>query len=266
MTLPDQSYLTNQHAQKKYRLFDSHFHIIDPRFPVVSNQGYLPAAFTIEDYRARTAPFDVIGGAVVSGSFQAFDQSYLVEALKQLGPGFVGVTQLLATVSDEQIVELDAAGVRAIRFNLYRGGSEHLDHLEEMARRVFDLAGWHVEFYIDSRNLPELQDRLIALPKVSFDHLGLSKEGFPALLRLVERGAYVKATGFGRTNLDIPTALRAICAINPSALHFGTDLPSTRVARPFADSDVVLVVDTLGEQVSRQVLYENALALYKPAR
>ena len=35
-----------------------------------------------------------MGGAVVSGSFQGFDQSYLLDALDQLGPSFVGVTQL----------------------------------------------------------------------------------------------------------------------------------------------------------------------------
>jgi predicted TIM-barrel fold metal-dependent hydrolase len=32
------------------RLFDAHFHIIDPRFPLIANRGYLPAAFTVADY------------------------------------------------------------------------------------------------------------------------------------------------------------------------------------------------------------------------
>ncbi|WP_372512310.1 amidohydrolase family protein, partial [Mycolicibacterium gadium] len=71
-------------------VFDAHFHIIDPRFPLVPNNGYLPEAFTVADYRMRVDPLDITGGAVVSGSFQAFDQSYLKDALAQLGPGFVG--------------------------------------------------------------------------------------------------------------------------------------------------------------------------------
>src|SRR5579864_5054221 len=132
--------------------FDSHMHIIDPRFPLIPNQGYVPAPFTVADYRARTAAFDVAGGAVVSGSFQGFDQTYLVEALRRLGPTFVGVTQLPATVSDEEVLALDAAGVRAVRFNARRGGSESLEHLEDLGRRVHDLAGWHVELYVDSRD------------------------------------------------------------------------------------------------------------------
>jgi len=43
--------------------------------------------------------------AVVSGSFHGFDQSYLLDALALLGPGFVGVTQLPATVTDDEIRE-----------------------------------------------------------------------------------------------------------------------------------------------------------------
>lgn len=57
-------------------LFDAHLHVIDPRFPLVANQGYLPPAFTVDDYRDRTAHLEVVGGAVVSGSFQAFDTGH----------------------------------------------------------------------------------------------------------------------------------------------------------------------------------------------
>ena len=56
--------------------FDAHLHIIDPRFPLVPNGGYIPPAFTVEDYLARTTHLGVVGGAVVSGSFQGFDTSY----------------------------------------------------------------------------------------------------------------------------------------------------------------------------------------------
>lgn len=102
-------------------IFDAHLHIIDPRFPLVPNQGYLPDPFTVEDYLQRTEALNVAGGAVVSGSFQALDQSYLLDALERLGSSFVGVTNLLASVSDEEVMRLNAAGVRAVRFNLYRG-------------------------------------------------------------------------------------------------------------------------------------------------
>ena len=43
-------------------VFDSHLHIIDPRFPPVADQGYVPEPFTVEDYRAATAWIEVVGG------------------------------------------------------------------------------------------------------------------------------------------------------------------------------------------------------------
>lgn len=248
-------------------LFDAHFHVIDHRFPLVPNRGYLPDPFTAQDYLRVAGPLGVRGGAVVSGSFQAFDQSYLVEALRRLGPAFVGVTQLPADTTEERIGELHAAGVRAVRFNLYRGGSAGAEALESLGRRVFETPGWHVELYVDARDLPQLAPTLLRLPRVVIDHLGLSQEGFPELLRLVEQGGHVKATGFGWVDLEVSAALRAIVDVNPEALVFGTDLPSTRAPRPFEPSDVETVVDALeDERLVSRVLWENAVRLYRPGR
>src|SRR5260221_202820 len=103
------------------RLFDSHCHIIDHRFPIVSNQGYTPPDFPLEDYLARARPLGVVAGAVVSGSFQGSDQTYLMDVLPKLGAGWVGVTQIPNDYPDAEIVRLDAIGVHAVRFNLFRG-------------------------------------------------------------------------------------------------------------------------------------------------
>ncbi len=256
----------NVMKRPRFAFFDAHLHIVDPRFALVANDGYLPPTFTVKDYQRRTSHLAVVGGAVVSGSFQAFDQSYLLDALTQLGPGFVGVTQLPVTSTDEEIISLDVAGVRAVRFNVRRGGSETLAHLDSLARRVHELVGWHAELYIDSRDLSELHPTLATLPSVSIDHLGLSRDGLPDLLRLVERGAYVKATGFSRGDLDIRATLRDIAHANPRSLIVGTDLPSTRAPRSFSDSDLLLVIDSVGADVASAILCDNALTLYRPLR
>lgn len=77
------------------RIFDAHFHIIDFDYPVIENQGYTPPSYVTEDYLTETADLNVLGGAIVSGSFQGFDQEYLLKALKQMGTAFCGVTQFL---------------------------------------------------------------------------------------------------------------------------------------------------------------------------
>jgi predicted TIM-barrel fold metal-dependent hydrolase len=247
---------------KRFPLFDSHFHIIDRRFPLTPNNGFLPDDLTCSAYLSQLSGYDLRGGAVVSGSFQGFDQGYLLDALKTLGPGFAGVTQLPESTTDDEILALDRAGVRAVRFNLKRGGSEDVHHLDTMARRVHELVGWHVELYMDSRELDSLFGTLAALPAVSIDHLGLSKEGFGTLLRLAERGVRVKATGFGRVDFEVPTALRELYAANPQALMFGSDLPSTRAPRPYADEDYLLVAETLGDEAARAVFHDNAAEFY----
>lgn len=242
-------------------LFDAHLHIITPGFPLIPNQGYTPDFFTVDDYLARAKPLGITGGAVVSGSFQGFDQTYLLDALARLGPGFVGVTQLPANTPDDVILDLDSKGVRAVRFNLQRGGSEDVSQLERMALRVHELCGWHVELYVANRHLAGLRDLLARLPKVSIDHLGLTAEGFDDLLWLVERGVKVKATGFGRCNFDIAEALRRIDAVNPEALMFGTDLPCTRAPKVFRPEDVELLIESV-QRSSHLALIGNSTLLY----
>lgn len=247
----------------KIKLFDAHLHIIDTRFPLIQNQGFLPDEFTCSHYLAQVEPYDLVGGAVVSGSFQGFDQAYLLEALKQLGPLFVGVTQLPVTTSDKELIALQNSGIRAVRFNLKRGGSEDIKHLKSFAARIHELVGWHVELYIDSKELADIYDALVTLPAVSVDHLGLSKAGFGTLLKLAEHGIGVKATGFGRVDFDVRSALIDLFNANPAALMFGTDLPSTRAPRPFLHDDCELIRDALGEQSAQRVFFENARTFYR---
>ena len=248
----------------EYQLFDSHLHIIDERYPLIPNNGYLPKSFTCNDYLSRLFSYNICGGAIVSGSFQAFDQNYLIEALRNLGPSFVGVTQLPSSISDSEILKLNESGVRAVRFNLKRGGSEDVRHLSSMASRVHEIASWHVELYVDSSDLPDLYQALITLPSVSIDHLGLSKTKFKTLVQLAEKGIRVKATGFGRVDFPVIQALKDLYSANPNSLMFGTDLPSTRAPREYNDNDFMLVVEALGPEGAKDVFSNNALNFYKP--
>ena len=244
------------------RFFDAHLHIIDPAHPLVENNGFLPDPFTVADYRARVEGLGVAGGAVVSGSFQAFDQGHLLESLAALGPDFVGVTQIPADTDDREILALHEAGVRAVRVNAARGGSASLSDLGRLARRVHDLAGWHVELYIDARDLENTWEQVAALPAVSIDHLGMHADGLPHLLRLVERGAKVKASGFGRAHLNPAEAIRAIMATDPTSLMAGTDLPSTRARRPFEDADLEIIRRAVDPDRLTDVMWHNAAAFY----
>jgi predicted TIM-barrel fold metal-dependent hydrolase len=257
--------LSKRTAGPALPVFDTHFHIIDPRFPVMENQGFLPPVFTVDDYRARTAGLGIVAGTVIAGSFQGTQTQYMYDALAKLGRTFVGVIQIPATVTDEEILKLNAAGVRAVRFNLYRGGSAGIEDLDRLARRVHEVVDWHTELYADAAALEPIFETISNLPKVSIDHLGMTQAGMPNLLRLAEKGAKVKATGFGRTEVDVPAALRDLARANPGCLMFGTDLPSQRARRPFMPADIDLIRETLGEALARKAFLDNAVEFYRPA-
>lgn len=245
-------------------IFDCHLHIVDHAYPLTPNQGYIPEHFPLPSYLDAATPLGVNAGAVVSGSFHAFDQTYLIDTLAKLGGNWVGVAQVPFDVSNKEIEKLDRAGVRACRFNLFRGRVESVDELCELAERVHRVAGWHAEIYADAATLEPHLDKLIELPQLVLDHMGMTSEGLPTVLQLVDTGCKIKASGFGRIKFDVRSGLQEIFERDPSALVFGTDMPSTRAPRPFQASDIELVEEALGTEGAQRVFWDNAAALYRP--
>jgi predicted TIM-barrel fold metal-dependent hydrolase len=256
---------TTETAAKR-RIFDSHCHIIDARFPIIPNQGYVPPNFPFADYQAQTRPLGVTSGVIVSGSFQGFDQTYLYDLLPRLGEQWCGVTQVPPEISDKEITALTKLGVRGMRFNIFRGRIDSVDDILSLAMRLHDVGGWHAEMYVNSASLKPHVAKLAKLPRLSIDHLGMTEEGLPVLLDLVAAGVHVKATGFGRVELDVPKALERIAAVSPDALMFGTDLPSTRARRYFEPADIDLIEKTLGPQLSAKAFWDNGRAFYRMPR
>ena len=54
----------------EYSLFDAHLHIIDPRNPLVENNGYLLKPFDCKAYLNKLKDIRLLGGAVISDSFR----------------------------------------------------------------------------------------------------------------------------------------------------------------------------------------------------
>ena len=179
------------------RIFDSHFHIINPKFPLVENNGYLPPNFTVENYRKEVKDFEIVGGAIVSGSFQKFDQEYLLDSLKTFGKNYFGVANIPIGMKKSELEKLNESNIRAVRFNLKRGGSESLGNMVELSNKLYDCYGWHTELYVDSKDLKELKIILEKIPKFSIDHLGLSQSGLIDLYYWADKGVRCNALSPG---------------------------------------------------------------------
>lgn len=244
------------------KIFDSHFHIINPKFPLVENNGFLPPDFTVENYQKEVKDFGVVGGAIVSGSFQKFDYEYLLDSLKTLGKNYFGVANVPIEMKKSELERLNESNIGAVRFNLKRGGSESLENMVELSNKLYNTYGWHTELYIDSINLKELKKTLEQIPKFSIDHLGLSQSGLMDLYYWAEKGVKIKATGFGRVDFNPITIMKKIYSINPDSLMFGTDLPSTRAKKPFTYEHLKRVKDNFSEDEQRKILYQNGKDWY----
>jgi len=263
---------------------DAHLHVVDPRFPVHANQGFTPGAYPAGQYLAEAGPLlagagmRLTGAVVVAGSFQGTGQDHLTTAVADLaavlGAGRVAaVAQLPPDTGDGEILTLDGLGVRALRANLVRReaadtASGGLPGLLALAGRARALAGWHLELYVRAQELPPLLRDLPAGldPRaLVVDHLVLTAAGLDALIGLAGEGARVKATGFSRTDLDVPAALRAVHRRSPGALVAGTDLPGTRAPRRFGPADLAVLTSTFDGCDLRRVLSRNAEALYRLA-
>ncbi|WP_159649652.1 amidohydrolase family protein [Erysipelothrix aquatica] len=254
------------------KIFDSHFHIINKKYPIIENQGFIPNSFLVNDYIDAISDFqlEITGGVVVSGSYHGYDQTYFVEAIESLTnfyqAPFVGVTQLPLDTSMAEIKRLNEIGIRAVRFNLYRGQTIDYQEVINFANKIYDAVKWKVEFYLDFSNVDQsFMEMITALPKASIDHMGLSYESLPTLKKLLSEDIAIRISGFGRidyTNDEIVLAIRELYEINEELLIFGSDIPSTRAKRPFMLRDVQMITDALGAEAANKVLFENGLKWY----
>jgi 2-pyrone-4,6-dicarboxylate lactonase len=91
------------------------------------------------------------------------------------------VATVRRSVTDAELQELHAAGVRGVRFNFVKRLVDFTpkDELLEIAGRIAKL-GWHVVIYFEAVDLPELWDFFTALPTtVVVDHMGRPDVGLP---------------------------------------------------------------------------------------
>jgi predicted TIM-barrel fold metal-dependent hydrolase len=154
-----------------------------------------------------------------------------------------------------------------------------LEEIEPLLPRIADL-GWHLQLWIDARDLPEMASALARVPvPVVVDHMGrleyhhgTHNSGFKALLRGVGEGRlWAKLSGTYRLGATPPDYAQArpfhdaLIAANPQNLVWGTDWPHPRPEGPVPDAARLLAVflDWTRDAARRQaILTDNPARLY----
>src|SRR4249919_3667793 len=231
---------------------DTHAHVFGPsdRFLYADDRSYTPPEAPLEKYLAMLDTFGFARGLLVQGSAHGSDNSAMLDALARQPGRLRGVAAAGADVPPAELRRWHALGVRGLRFNhFFRGGQLHyrggvpLDDARVLAPVMREL-GWHLQLWIDVKDLPETIPILqsLGLPVV-IDHMGrgdagagTGTPGFQSLVRLLgEGGCWVKMSGAHRLSTrapDYPDARpfhEALVSANPDQLIWGTDWPHPRI-------------------------------------
>jgi 2-pyrone-4,6-dicarboxylate lactonase len=207
-----------------------------------------------------------------------------------------GVATVKRSVSDAELQELHAAGVRGVRFNFVKRLVDFTpkDELLEIAARIKPL-GWHVVIYFEAQDLPDLRDFFTALPTtVVIDHMGrpdvskpLNGPEFELFVRFMREhdNVWSKVSCPERLSVGGPKALngepnlekgayrdvvpfaRRIVETFPDRVLWGTDWPHPNLKDHMPDDG--LLVDFIPHiavtpELQHKLLVENPMRLYWP--
>ena len=268
------------------RSCDTHAHIMGPasRYAYSAERIYTPPDCLLPDYLHMLDTLGVERAVLVQPSVYGTDNTAMLDAIKTAGGRLRGVAVVAEDVSDSELQELNAAGVRGVRVNIVdvkdrKPGTLPMPALKALARRIAPL-GWHMELLMHADEFPDLDVTFADFPvEIVLGHLGYltigktpDDPGFQALLRLMKSGkAWVKLTGPYRiTAAQLPYAdtvpfARALLEANPERVLWGTDWPHVMLKGSMPNdgqlADVLLdwIPDT---KLREQVLMRNPAKLY----
>jgi 2-pyrone-4,6-dicarboxylate lactonase len=263
---------------------DAHCHVFGPGdvFPFAPERKYTPcdagkdALFALRDHLGFAR------NVIVQATCHGADNSALVDALKAADGRARGVATVRPDVTDAALVEMDAAGVRGVRFNFVRRLVDPKP--DAYYHGIIDLIaplGWHVVVYFEAADLEERWNFFTSLPTtVVVDHMGrpdVSKpvDGpeFGRFVQLMEHtNVWSKVTCPERLSISgppgyddvVPFARRLVEAF-PDRVLWGTDWPHPNMTTHMPDDGALvdyiprIATDAVAQ---RKLLVDNPMRLY----
>ncbi|MFI9386674.1 amidohydrolase family protein [Kutzneria sp. NPDC052558] len=284
---PDAGWLPFHPAPSKpdFRLppgtVDAHCHVFGPgaRFPYATERKYTPCDAGKEDLFALRDFLGADRNVLVQATCHGADNSAMVDALQAAGDRARGIAMIRPDVSDGELADLHAAGVRGIRLNFVRRlvDPKPDEHYHRLIDRIAPL-GWHIVVYFEAADLVERWKLLSSLPTtVVVDHMGrpdvtrpLDFERFLRLLRENEQ-YWVKVTCPERLTVagppydDVVPFGRALVAEFPDRVLWGTDWPHPNMRSHMPDDgQLVDFVPRIAPSpdLQQKLLVDNPSRLY----
>ncbi|HYL87901.1 MAG TPA: amidohydrolase family protein [Burkholderiales bacterium] len=266
---------------------DTHVHVFETGYPMSPARGYNPPPSTLEDLKHLHATLGIDRVVFTQPSIYGIDNSAIVDGMKALNgetPNRArAVVALDMSVTDRELADLDAAGVRGVRLNTDNKGGMPIafDDIPELSARIRPFH-WHLEFLFPGKDILALMPVFASLTvPMSIAHFayqpadaGVMAPGFQALVELAKRGnCWIKISGANRVSRgdlppydDVKPMAHALVAAAPERIMWGTDWPHPNkyVANP-NDGDLV---DAFGDWVAdeamrRKIMVDTPAAFYR---
>ncbi len=262
---------------------DAHCHVFGPaaRFRYADDRSYTPPDAPVQNLIQLHDLLGLQRGVIVQASCHGTDNTAMVDAIERGQGRYRGVAIVDSSVTDEQLADLHAKGVRGVRFNFvaHLGGAPDLDVFDQVLRRIEALA-WHVVLHLDAQDIVAYSERInkIRVPFI-IDHMGrvraeagLEQRPFRQLLELMRNPlAWVKVCGAERVSAgrrpfaDAVPFARALIEAAPERVLWGTDWPHPNISNDMPnDGELVdLLFQFCDDAGLRQkLLVDNPAALY----
>lgn len=250
---------------------DAHFHVFEEGYDHVANPQYSFPDATLDQYIAMTDFLGIERMVIVQPTYYGEDNSLTLQTLHRLGDRSRGVVRVSDSVETADLDRLDAAGVRAIRLDLFARKEWPLADLQGYVTRMAAIAkplGWHLQFYSPGSVVRDLLPFLSQLDiDVVIDHMGYMKKGdglgdadFANLLAALDAGhIWIKLTGPYRLAGDEPLASvgpvgRALVSKRPDRLLWGTDWPHLPNGQRDTGELLDLLADWAPDPTDRQLI------------
>ncbi len=155
---------------------DAHCHVFGPaaEFPFAPERKYTPCDASKQQLFDLRDHLGLSRNVIVQATCHGKNNDAMVDALRAAGDLTRGVAMVGSDITDDELRELDEAGVRGVRFNFLKRlvDATPREVFMEIAERVVKI-GWHCVVYFESQDLEDLQPFLTNLPgTIVVDHMG----------------------------------------------------------------------------------------------
>jgi 2-pyrone-4,6-dicarboxylate lactonase len=264
---------------------DAHCHVFGPGdvFPYAPERKYTPTDAGQEQLFALRDFLGFERNVIVQATCHGADNGALADALIAAGGRARGVATIRPGVSRSELTDLDAAGVRAIRFNFVKRLADPKP--DDYYRGLVDLAaelGWHIVVYFEAADLAERWELFTSLPTVVVvDHMGrpdvsqpADGPGFALFTRFMREheNVWSKVSCPERLSVsgppeyaDVIPFARRLVETFPDRVLWGTDWPHPNMKSHMPDDgvlvDVIPRIASTGD-LQRRLLVDNPMRLY----